>query len=104
MTVLGLLPFPAFRISPELSKPGLEGQQGFVDGQLQLDAKEPGPRTEESEEVPDTQDPACLVDRFHLFLEHCAGGVAGEDQEGADGTLSGVKVFVKAAGWKSMLG
>ena len=39
-----------------------------------------------------------LGDEFELFLEDGAGAVAGEDEEGAEGPLFCVEVFVEASG------
>jgi hypothetical protein len=49
------------------------------------------------------EETACFVDEVHLFFEDGAGGVAREDQECADGTLSGVEVFVETAGCSRLL-
>lgn len=38
-----------------------------------------------------------LGDEFHLFLEDGARTVAGEDEEGADGALAGMQVFIEIA-------
>lgn len=42
-------------------------------------------------------------DFLDLFFVHGAGGVAGENQEGADGALTGVQVFIEVTSFFSIL-
>lgn len=45
-----------------------------------------------------------LTDQFHLLFEDGASGVAGEYEEGVNGTLASVKIFVKAASFGLLAG
>ena len=61
---------------PEAS---LQGQQSFIDRQLDLHAKEAPIRTQEAEKF--AEDTTRLLDEFQLFFVDSARGVPREDQE-----------------------
>lgn len=44
-----------------------------------------------------------LGDELHLFLKDGAGTVSGEDEKGADGTLSGVQVFIETSSYSGLV-
>lgn len=71
--------------------PTLNPQQGLINRQLQLDAHIRDPRKQEAQEIERIpQSAAQFADGLDLLLVDGAGGVAGEDEEGAEWALARV--------------